>query len=377
MSQLRLLESGPIYRNPNPGYTHHIALFSHVVDLGDGQLLCAYNRGQAMYATDLTFFQARSPDGGVTWGEHTVLYDRAADDRPFSYHSPFMTRLRDGRLVIAAFRVDRSDPELPLFNEKTGGLAPVEVILQRSSDQGRTWSPPEVVAVPDGMVITPSSASVELADGAWFLAYDVWHAFDDPGPYRPRTVGYFSRDDGRDWGEPVTFADGAAAGKGYWHGRVTTLDDGRLFALFWSADMRAGLDPLPLHRCIGSPDGRRWTAPEATNLPGQTNGVVDMGGGLLAAVYTSREPPRPGFRVALSTDLGRTWDLDGQQLVWDATGRERLGVNAPESYPRSHDTIAFGAPTANRLSDGTLLVTFWCTELSITHIRYARLRAEA
>jgi hypothetical protein len=80
--------------------------------------------------------------------------------------------------------------------------------------------------------------------------------------------------------------------------------------------------------------------------------------------------------VALSADNGLTWDLDNQLLLWDASGRDRLGVNAPESYPRSHDTIAFGAPTAMRLGDGDILVSFWCTDMAITHIRCARLRVE-
>jgi hypothetical protein len=215
---------------------------------------------------------------------------------------------------------------------------------------------------------------VELADGTWFLAYDQWHAFDDPGPYQPRTIAFFSTDQGHTWGEPVTFADGAAQGKGFWHGRIMPMLDGRLFTLFWSADMTQNARDLPLHRSFGSANGRRWTFPEATNLPGQTNSAVDLGDGFMAAIYTSRAAPQPGFRLALSADNGLTWDLDNQLLLWDATGRDRLGVSAPESYPRSHDTIAFGAPTALRLLDGDLLVSYWCNEMSITHIRYARLR---
>ena len=377
MPHLNLIHSDPIYRNPDPGYHHITALFSHIVQISDQELLCTYNRGQAMYATDLTFWQTCSHDGGLTWAEHIPITERSHDDRPYSYHGPFVSRMRDGLLVIVAFRVDRSDPDRPIFNEKTGGLTALEVFLQRSSDNGRSWSAPEIVAIPDGLVITPSCGIIELADGTWFLGYDQWHTFDDPGPYQPRTVAFFSTDQGRTWGDPVTFADGAAQGKGFWHGRIMPMVDGRLFTLFWSADMTQNARDLCLHRSLGSANGRSWTFPEATNLPGQTNNAVDLGDGLMAAIYTSRAAPQPGFFVALSTDNGLTWDLDNQLLLWDATGRERLGVNAPESYPRSHDTIAFGAPTAMRLLDGDILVSFWCTEMSITHIRYARLRVNS
>ncbi|MCB8960910.1 MAG: exo-alpha-sialidase [Ardenticatenales bacterium] len=376
MATLELVSSGPIYRNPNPGYVHVTALFSHLVSLGGTELLCTYNRGQGMYATDLTFWQCRSHDGGLSWGEHELITDRTQDDRPYSYHSPFLTRMRDGELVIVAFRVDRSDPEWPIFNEKTGGLTALEVILQRSHNNGASWGEPEVIDIPADLVITPSTSIIELADGRWFLPYDQWHAFDDPGPYQPRTLGFYSADRGQSWSDPVWFADGAASGKGFWHGRVTSLTDQRLFALFWSADMANGMAPLPLHRCFGSPDGARWTEPEATNIPGQTNNVVDLGGGRLAAVYTTREANQPGFRACLSEDWGLTWDLANQIQLWDATGRERLGVDAPEAYPRSHDTIAYGAPTATLLPNGDILFSFWCTEMSITHIRYALCRVQ-
>ncbi len=372
--RLELIDSGPIFRNPNPGYEHVTALFSHIAPLGGDEILCAYNRGQGMYATDLTFWQARSTDGGRSWGDHEMITDPRHDERPYSYHSPFITRMRDGLLVIVAFRVDRSDPNRPIFNEHTGGLTELEVLIQRSADNGHTWSAPEIIAVPEGMVITPSSNIVELADGTWFLPYDQWHAFDDPGPYKPRTVGFISTDKGKSWGEPVSFADGSAAGKGFWHGRVIQLQDHRLFALFWSAQMSDGMAALPLHRSIGSADGRQWSDPEATNIPGQTNNVVDLGNGRMAAIYTSRDEGRPGFHVCLSEDGGLHWDLDEQIVVWDATGRERLGVDSPEAYPRSHDTIAYGAPTATLLPNGDILVSFWCTEMSLTHIRYALLR---
>jgi hypothetical protein len=82
MPQLKLIHAGPIYRNPNPGYQHITALFSHVVQISDQELFCTYNRGQAMYATDLTFWQARSHDGGLTWNEHSPIIDRSHDDRP-------------------------------------------------------------------------------------------------------------------------------------------------------------------------------------------------------------------------------------------------------------------------------------------------------
>ena len=113
MPKLAITNSGVIYRNPNPGYTYIFAAFSHPIQLSEQELICAYNRGQALYATDLTFYLARSTDGGITWREHTLMTDRAQDDKPYSYHDPFLSRLADGTLLIATFRVDRSDQKSP------------------------------------------------------------------------------------------------------------------------------------------------------------------------------------------------------------------------------------------------------------------------
>ena len=271
---------------------------SHLAALGENEILCTYNRGQGMYATDLTFWQARSHDGGQSWGDHQLITDHAKDKRPYSYHSPFLTRMSDGLLTIIAFRVDRSDPQRPIFNELSGGLTELEVILQRSHDDGRSWSAPEVVDVPAGMVITPSSGIVELADGSWFLAYDQWHAFDDPGPYKPRTVGFFSGDQGRTWGEAVSFADGSAAGKGILAWPYYDLERPTLVCPI--LECRHGTEHGPsatasLFRLEGWPAaGAHQRRP---NIPGQTNGVVDLGGGQLAAIYTTREQNQPGFRA--------------------------------------------------------------------------------
>jgi len=104
--------------------------------------------------------------------------------------------------------------------------------------------------------------------------------------------------------------------------------------------------------------------------------VVELGDGRLCAVYTLRESERPGIMAAISEDGGRTWELGAQLRLWDATGRDRLGVESLESYPRSHDTIAFGAPSALRRRDGDVYAAWWCMEAALVHVRWARLRVE-
>lgn len=374
MLQIEVVSEGPVYRNPNPGYRHDLACFSNVVQLSGGELFCAYNRGSAIYATDLAFYAARSTDGGLTWPEQSCIHESSTDELPYSWHDPMLGVLNSGTLVITAFRVDRSDPDRPIFNDETGGICEFELVLLRSSDDGRTWSRPQQMTIPDGLVLTPSSGVIELENGRWFLPCDRWHAFDSEQPYRPQVVGLFSDDHGATWTDQVVIADVNSQNQGFWHGQVFRMVDGRLFTMFWTALLNENLDSQGLYRCMGTSDGTEWSEPEPTDIPGQTNHAVDLGEGRMLDLYTRRDGSRPGFYAVLSANEGQTWDLDNQLCVWDASGRDKLGVDASDTYPRSHDTIAFGAPRAICLSDGDALATYWCTEMSVTHVRCARLR---
>ncbi|MFA6109182.1 MAG: sialidase family protein [Candidatus Latescibacterota bacterium] len=374
MSRLHVLDSGVLYLNPDPAHRHVSAFFPNVVPLSESELVCLYQRGDGIYAVNSTVALLRSVDGGATWADEGYLYPMPAEGGPCSYHGTFLSRLADGTLVAFPFRADRADPGQSFFSQ-AGGLIPNEPVLLFSGDGGRTWTEPAALRLPAGMLATPAQGVVELTDGTWLATFDQWPAYGDPGPYRPRMLALSSRDRGRSWSEPAVMADGAGEGKGFWHGRAIRLQDGRLYALFWAADMtQAAQGPvdLSLHYAFADPTGLRWDRPRPTDLPGQTSCAAQLADGRLAAIYTWRQSEQPGFMVALSDD-GRTWDLSSQVRVWDATGWTHIGLSSPDRYPRSHDTIAFGAPSLTVILGGDLLASWWCTHASLTHCRWARL----
>jgi hypothetical protein len=231
------------------------------------------------------------------------------------------------------------------------------------------------------MNLTLASPPVQLLDGRWLATFDRFLSYDDPGPYEPKMFGITSTDRGKTWSEPFIVSDGASIGKGFWHGRTIPLNDGRLFSMFWAADMTdqaKGAQNLPNHiSIVGEVDGSPWPMPIATGIPGQTNYPAQLPDGRLALIYTLRDSEQPGFMVVLSDDDGATWDLEHQVRVWDSTGWTHIGINQADKYPNSHDTIAFGAPTLHTTPDGQLYATWWCTYASVTHIRWARLRVDA
>ena len=376
MPKLDLIDSGILYINPDPAHYHVFASHAHPLQLSDQEWLATYQRGDGMYAANMNIALTRSLDGGVTWQHQGFLHDRRGDDRPYSYHDGFLSQMSDGTLVIFTFRADRSQPDQPMFSP-SGGLIDNEPVFFFSQDQGHTWSPPQPMTLPSGLVATPASTITELADGRWLATFDQWHGYTDDRPYKPIMLACTSSDSGRTWSPMQVMADGAAIGKGFWHGKSLRLHDGRLFTLYWAADMTQpdkGPVNLPIHYVITEPDAAVWPMPQPTNLPGQTNWPAQLPDGTLAAIYTLREAEHPGFFVALSTDQGQSWDLDHQSQVWDATSWTHLGISSPDKYPRSHDTIAFGAPTLTATRDGELYASWWCTYASLTHVRWARLR---
>jgi len=376
MAKLEITDSGILYINPDPAHFHVFASHSHPLQLSEQEFICTYQRGAGMYAADMNIALLRSLDGGVSWTHEGFLHDRSGDERPYSYHDGFLSRMSDGTLVVLAFRADRSQPNKTMFSP-SGGLIENEPILFFSHDGGHTWTRPLPFELPEGLVATPANPVVELEDGCWLATFDQWLSYDDPSPYKPRMLAFFSTDRGRTWGDMVVMADGEPEGKGFWHGKTIRLSDGSLYSMFWSADMthkdRGPVD-LPLHYAFADKTGRNWSKPEPTTIPGQTNWPAELPGGRLCLIYTWREAGQPGFMAVLSEDGGRTWELENQVRLWDATGWTHIGINIPDKYPRSHDTIAFGAPTIMATQEGGLYASWWCTYASLTHIRWARLR---
>lgn len=376
MATLEIIDSGILYINPDPAHYHVFASHAHPLQLSAQEFVATYQRGDGMYAVNGNIALTRSLDGGVTWQHQGFLHDKTGDDRPYSYHDGFLSRVADGSLVVLAFRSDRSQPDKPMFSP-SGGLIENEPVLFFSSDGGHTWSQPQPIQLPAGLVATPASTIVELADGRWLATFDQWHAYDDDRPYKPIMLACTSADRGRTWSPMQTMADGAAVGKGFWHGKTLRLNDDQLFTLYWAADMTQpdkGPVNLPIHYAITDANASTWPMPQPTILPGQTNWPAQLPDGTLAAIYTRREGEQPGFLVVLSTDQGQSWDLENQVRLWDTTGWTHLGISSPDKYPRSHDTVAFGAPTLMTTLEGELYASWWCTYASITHIRWARLR---
>ncbi len=182
MKRLRVISEGVLYKNPNPGFKAECAFLPNIVPLSDTEIICFYRLGSAFYSVDGKLAKLRSTDGGETWVQEGHVWDADNDDIPYNYSAPHGTVLKDGSMVLVAFRVDFVEPEVPMYNPETGGWRPIETVLFRSDDGGHTWSAPQLVDFPYDGTAAPPSHVIELNDGRWLLTGEHWKAWDDSPP---------------------------------------------------------------------------------------------------------------------------------------------------------------------------------------------------
>lgn len=182
MAAIELVGSGILYRNPLPGHQVTHASTPFTLQLSPTELLCAYRRGTAFYSPDGVIALARSVDGGATWQDDGIAWDPRDDERSYSYAAPNLTLLRDGSLALVHIRRDHTAQGRLAVNQQTGAFLPVDTVLSRSTDGGRTWTRPEPMGLPEDLVLDVSGPIIELPSGRWFLPWDRGKAWDDPRP---------------------------------------------------------------------------------------------------------------------------------------------------------------------------------------------------
>lgn len=375
---IEITTTGVLFQNPLPATQALQAQFPGLCKLSDQELICVYKRGPAPQAIETDYALTRSTDGGHTWHDEGVIWDRAQDDRPYSYGYGYPFRLENGEILLAGYRWDRSDSDddLNIYNPATLGAVPCDALVFRSGDNGRTWRAPSVVAPPNEVaMVNVSGRIVALPGGRLMLPLESWKAWDDPGPIKQRSLVAFSDDGGETWGDYVIAAMDVNHRILHWNGMFSRLDNGRLLAMYWGKDTQTEQD-ITIPATSSENDGRTWSPVYDTGISGQMGCTIGVGGGRVLAIYNRRDAQTPGVWAAISEDGGRTWPSIGHVALWDARGRDLLGDAAGSNRSRSiydEGTMAFGKPDAIYLDDNRYLAAFWCTSNFVMNLRYAHL----
>jgi len=319
----------------------------------------------------------RSEDQGKSWSEPDAPY--AVPDlggRPGLFRTGYITSVGPehtvgdegtGLLNVLCW-VDQSDPELPFFNEENEGLLDCKVFISRSTDSGRTWEEPFFADLSPYTMPTPLTGPIlTLKNGELACQIELNKHYDDASPWHHSSVLLFSKDGGRTWGESSRVTADPENRVFYWDQRPSVLADGSLLDLFWTFD-RVAAEYLPIHFSVSRNNGRTWTNPASTEVPGQPAQPVELPDGRIVMVYMDRTS-RPILKARVSSDGGATWPdateavlfdrgpenqtvkKGSMQDAWSEMGKFSLGLPATAALPGGEVLVVFyNGPTTDRTS---------------------------
>ena len=365
--RIEIVATGIISRSAGRG-----AFMPVITPLADGTLLAAQHVGESLGSSDNHIEVLRSGDGGRTWINQGGIHPHNPPRDGYTYRGPHIHTVPDGRLAMTAGRFEANEDDL--FDADTESLQRPAMLLFWSSDQGRTWSEPQVVPVdfpPDRYTCNGAGGMLQLAPDRWMYPFETWKPSGYEGPPDQKAGAVFSADQGRTWGELTIIADDPSGELLWWDQRSCVLPDGRIYTLFWTHVYGTSED-LNTHWAISEDHGRTWSEPCPTTLRGQVSTPIALPDGRVATIYNHRHEPQ-GIRVALTADL-TNYDADTEIVVFDAGAEATLGTPDSDNFLAEHMLIAFGRPGGALFPDGDLMTYYWCTTEGVTHTRWARLR---
>ena len=146
------------------------------------------------------------------------------------------------------------------------------------------WSKPERLIPPlVGPAFEVAHGVIELQDGRWLWPTSTWKGWDGTAPNGMKAVGFVSHDRGKTWPEYIDIFDGYREGLIHFEQSVVVLPDGRLLACAWVLDERTSRTRDVVYAV--SDDGRRFSQPRSTGLPGETSKLVALPDGRVVCLF--------------------------------------------------------------------------------------------
>ena len=178
---IEVVETGLVYRNPRPELRSLHAWHPSLVRFDDGELVCVFDRASADQALDYRAFVTRSTDGGGR-GRSPPGSGRLGRParRPTSCARAGCATARSSASAGGCSATTRTSASSTCPASATREM---DLFLIRSSDRGRTWSPPSRSSRrSSGPSWELCHAIVELRDGRWLLPLSTWMGWHGEAP---------------------------------------------------------------------------------------------------------------------------------------------------------------------------------------------------
>ena len=316
---------------PGPWATAHAPA---LLETDQGTMLCCWFAGSFEGDTDINVVVSRLEQGSDQWSEPVYI----SNDNDFSNQNPSLFKAPNGE--IWAMYTSQKGREAGKDNMQYTAV----VKKQISTDDGQTWSQPEVVFPEEG---TFSRQPIQiLSNGRW--VYGNWLCTDSAsGLSGDPSAVQISDDEGKTW-RRVDVPESS----GRVHITIVELEDGHLVGFMRSREADF------IYRSESKDYGDTWSVPVPTVLPNNNSSIsaVKLASGRIAVAYNPTSAPAsytkkgawPGLRcpvaVALSEDGGLTFPLIRNMERGEGyVGEENRTNNRQYEYPYimqdSHGTI--------------------------------------
>lgn len=369
MSVIQKVAEHTVYESPPSRQPPLNARFAGVVQVPSGDLLATFQLTEIIDVTIAHTFMSRSSDRGRTWQFQGPMYDttklRLDHDFDDAYKA---TVLADGSLIAFGYRFDRPDLDTPIVNPATGGFLPGANLVSFSSDEGRTWTLPEVVDTGRPELIETSGPCVQLRNGDLVAIGPPFALHDGSNPSGQVGVLLRSKDRGRTWDGSTVYYDDRVNKTSPWESRLCEMQDGRLVLIVWAYCLPE--DTTYTNRVVWSEDnGHTWSDPIDTGHPAQASNLMWIEKNLLLTIHSRRAAADPGLYVRLVDFTGNRWKELEIARIWGTAVRQD-----PHSVDEQMQGLQFGQPSLLRLDNGDILATHWGKEGELAKIKTHRLK---
>jgi len=351
-----------VYENPIPNLASRFASFPGLAKLPSGDIVALFAIGEAFDAMNNAVFVSRSRDSGKSW----VLEGPMHRDSKFRNIGPCSLKpavLGDGTLIASGYGFYRDNPET-FANAETGGLPGGPNLFCFSKDEGRTWSPLELIPLSRPELLETSGPCLSLQTGELLMTGATFPMWDGSRPSGRLGVALKSGDCGRTWNDSSVFFKSRGGNISPYETRSCQMPGGKIVTLIWMLDEEAGKN-LANHVVVSEDAGLTWSQAIDTGVPGQASGLIPLKDNLLLSIHAYREV-NPGLYVHLVDFTDNRWKIITTSRIWG---------NAPSTHitnlQEMGKNLKFGQPSLLPLGGNEYLAAHWavqdCTGKILAH----------